>query len=84
MAVLDVQGDHDKCRRGCPEVPWSPASVISKLWSAGIPVAHEAAVIGYQCGVRGIVYPVWGEKLLRPILAAIEAIDYGNITVAPW
>ena len=59
-------------------------SFITKLWSAGIPEAHTAAVVGHQRGERES-YTRYAKKTdLRPLLAAIEIIDYGNIKIAAW
>ena len=59
-------------------------SVITKLWAAGIPEAHTAAVVGHQRGERES-YTRYAKKTdLRPLLAAIEAIDYGEIKLRDW
>jgi len=59
-------------------------SVITKFWSAGIPEAHTAAVVGHQRGERES-YTRYAKKTdLKPLLAAIEAIDYGNIKLTAW
>ncbi len=59
-------------------------SVISKLWSAGIPEAHTAAVVGHQRGERESYIRYAKKNDLRPLLAAIKAIDYGNIEITAW
>lgn len=59
-------------------------SVITKLWSAGIPEAHTAALVGHQRGERES-YTRYAKKTdLGPLLRAVEAIDYGNIEIAAW
>ncbi len=59
-------------------------SFITKLWAAGIPEAHTAAVVGHQRGERES-YTRYAKKTdLKPLLAAIEVIDYGNIKIAAW
>lgn len=59
-------------------------SVITKLWSAGIPEAHTAAVVGHKRGDRES-YTRYAKKTdLRPLLQAIEAIDYGDIKLTAW
>ena len=59
-------------------------SVISKLWSAGIPEAHTAAIAGHQRGERESYIRYAKKNDLKPLLAAIKAIDYGIITVVAW
>lgn len=59
-------------------------SVITKLWAAGIPEAHTAAVVGHQRGERES-YTRYAKKTdLKPLLAAIEVIEYGNIELTAW
>lgn len=59
-------------------------SVITKLWSAGIPEAHTAAVVGHRRGDRESYTRYAKKNDLRPLLQAIEAIDYGNIKLRSW
>lgn len=59
-------------------------SVITKLWSAGIPEAHTAAVVGHRRGDRESYTRYAKKNDLRPLLRAIEAIDYGSIKLRPW
>ncbi|SHO51737.1 DUF6538 domain-containing protein [Desulfopila aestuarii] len=59
-------------------------SVISKLWSAGIPEAHVAAVVGHQRGERESYIRYAKKNDLRPLVAAVEAIDYGTIKLPSW
>ncbi len=59
-------------------------SVISKLWSAGIPEAHTAAVAGHQRGERESNIRYAKKNDLRPIVTAINAIDYGDIRLPSW
>ena len=59
-------------------------SVITKLWSAGIPEAHTAAVVGHRRGDRES-YTRYAKKTdLRPLLQAIESICYGDIKLTAW
>ena len=59
-------------------------SVITKLWAAGIPEAHTAAVVGHRRG-EWENYTRYAKKTdIRPLLAAIEVIDYGEIELMPW
>jgi len=59
-------------------------SVITKLWAAGIPEAHTAAVVGHQRGERES-YTRYAKKTdIRPLLAAIEAICYEEIKLTAW
>jgi integrase len=59
-------------------------SVITKLWSAGIPEAHTAAIVGHKRGDRES-YTRYAKKTdLRPLLHAIESICYGDINVTAW
>ena len=59
-------------------------SVITKLWAAGIPEAHTAAVVGHRRGERES-YTRYAKKTdLRPLLAAVGAICYGNIKLTAW
>jgi len=59
-------------------------SVISKLWSAGIPEAHTAAIAGHQRGERESYIRYAKKNDLKPLIAAIEAIDYGDIKIPVW
>ena len=59
-------------------------SVISKLWSAGIPEAHTAAIAGHQRGERESYIRYAKKNDLKPLIAAIEAIDYGEIKIPVW
>ena len=48
------------------------------MWSAGMPEAHTAAFTGHQRG-KSESYQRYSKKSgLRPLKAAIAAIDYGN------
>ena len=59
-------------------------SVITKLWAAGIPEAHTAAVVGHQRGERES-YTRYAKKTdIRPLLAAIDVICYGEIKLTIW
>lgn len=59
-------------------------SVITKFWSAGIPEAHTAAVVGHQRGERES-YTRYAKKTdIRPLLRAVEAICYGEIKLTAW
>jgi integrase len=59
-------------------------SVITKLWAAGIPEAHTAAVVGHQRGERES-YTRYAKKTdIGPLLAAVDAIYYGEIKLTAW
>jgi integrase len=59
-------------------------SVITKLWAAGIPEAHTAAVVGHQRGERES-YTRYAKKTdIRPLSRAVEAISYGEIKLSAW
>ena len=59
-------------------------SVISKLWAKGIPEAHTAAIAGHQRGNSESYLRYSKKNDLRPLRAAIEAIDYGEMTLPSW
>jgi integrase len=59
-------------------------SVISKLWSAGIPEAHTAAIAGHQRGERESYIRYAKKNDLKPLQIAINAIDYGSVQIPPW
>ncbi len=59
-------------------------SFISKLWAAGVPEAHTAAIVGHQRGERES-YTRYAKKTdLKPLLAAIKKVDYGNVKIPQW
>jgi integrase len=59
-------------------------SVISKLWAAGVPEAHTAAIAGHQRGKSESYLRYSKKNDLGPLREAIEAIDYGDIKLAAW
>ncbi len=59
-------------------------AVISHCWSAGIPEAHTAAIAGHQRGERESYIRYAKKNDLRPLVTAIEAIDYGDIKLPDW
>jgi len=56
-------------------------SVISQMWSAGIPEAHTAAVAEHQRGKSESYLRYSKKNDLRPLVTAIEAIEYGDIKI---
>ena len=58
--------------------------MISKLWSAGIPEAHTAAIAGHQRGERESYIRYAKKNDLKPLQVAINAIDYGDIQIPRW
>jgi hypothetical protein len=59
-------------------------SVVTKLWSAGTPEPHVAAVLGHQRG-KSESYTRYAKKTdLEPLQAAIKEIDYGNVILTAW
>ncbi|SHO52961.1 DUF6538 domain-containing protein [Desulfopila aestuarii] len=59
-------------------------SVISKLWAAGVPEAHTAAIAGHQRGKSESYLRYSKKNDLGPLREAIEAIDYGKIKLPSW
>ncbi len=59
-------------------------SVISKLWAAGVPEAHTAAIAGHQRGKSESYLRYSKKNDLGPLRAAIESIDYGKIALPSW
>lgn len=59
-------------------------SVISKLWSAGIPEAHTAAIAGHQRGERESYIRYAKKNDLRPLVTAIKTINYGRVKLPAW
>ncbi len=59
-------------------------SVISKMWVAGIPEAHTAAIAGHQRGKSESYIRYSKKNDLAPLMTAIHSINYGNVEIPSW
>ncbi len=61
-----------------------PSTRLKRFNLGRIPEAHTAAIAGHQRGERESYIRYAKKNDLKPLIAAIEAIDYGEIKIPVW